>query len=143
MNEERPSPFEGMSMSQLMLCHFGAELQQKQHTEFNQMFSQLQKVGFEARRTIDQCLPFRDFFLQGYSSLEKILVLINVVLFSASLSAENVDQEVSQVILYIMFAVAYFVTTTTCLSGANSLKTKVWQQQHRHELAQNQDSATI
>ena len=113
-------------MSHLMLCHFGAELHQKQHSEFNRMFTELYKKGSEARRTLDQCLPFRDFLLQGYSSLERILVLINVLLFCASLSAENVDEGVSQAILYIMFAIAYFVTTTTCLSGANSLKRKVW-----------------
>ena len=93
------------------------------------MFTELCKIGDEARRTVDQCLPFREFFLQDYTSLEKILVLINVVLFSASLSAENVDQEVSTAILYIMFAIAYFVTTTSCLSGANTIKRKVWQLQ--------------
>jgi len=53
-----------------------------------------------------------------------MLVLINVVLFTTSLSAENVNQEVSAAILYIMFAIGYFVTTTACLTGAASLKRK-------------------
>jgi hypothetical protein len=51
-----------------------------------------------------------------------MLVLINVVLFATSLSAENVDQEVGAAILYIMFAIGYFVTTSTCLTGAASFK---------------------
>ena len=60
--------------------------------------------------------------MQDYSALEKMLVLINVILFGASLSAENVDQEVSTALLYIMFAIAYYVTTSSCLFGASSLK---------------------
>ena len=55
-----------------------------------------------------------------------MLVLINVVLFGASLSAENIDQNVSSAILYIMFAIAYYVTTSTCLFGANALKRKAY-----------------
>lgn len=70
-------------------------------------------------------LPLREFFLQDYSGLEKTLVLINVALFGLSTCAENVDQEVSNAILYFMFSIAYFVTTTTCLSGANALKRKI------------------
>lgn len=53
-----------------------------------------------------------------------MLVLINIVLFGTSLSAENIDQNVSSAILYIMFAIAYYVTTSTCLFGANALKRK-------------------
>ena len=41
--------------------------------------------------TVEEFLPIRELFLQDYSSLEKMLVLINVVLFTTSLSAENVD----------------------------------------------------
>ena len=51
-----------------------------------------------------------------------MLVLINIVLFVVSLSADSIEQEVSAVILYIMFAIAYFVTTSTCLSSASALK---------------------
>ena len=54
--------------------------------------------------------------------MEKILVLINIFLFVVSLSADSIEQEVSTVILYIMFAIAYFVTTSTCLSSASALK---------------------
>ena len=93
---------------------------------FNRAFSDMQKIGSEASRTLDQCLPLRELFLQDYSTLEKMLVLINVVLFSASLGANSVDSEVNTAILYIMLAIAYFVTTTTCLSGANTLKRKVY-----------------
>lgn len=41
------------------------------------------------------------------------------------MSADNLDQEVSTAILYFMFSIAYFVTTTTCFSGANALKHKL------------------
>ena len=65
-------------------------------------------------------LPLRELFLQDYSCLEKILVLINITLFTAAFcSGQKVDEEVSYAILYLMFAVSYFVTTTMCLSGAN------------------------
>jgi len=55
-----------------------------------------------------------------------MLVLINIILFSASLSADNLEQEVTTAILYIMFAIAYYVTTSTCLFGANALKRKAF-----------------
>ena len=71
-------------------------------------------------------LPLRELFLEEYSSLEKILVLINVVLFAASLSDENLDQDVGAAIMYIMFAMAYFVTTTMCLSGAYAIKKRTY-----------------
>jgi len=86
-------------------------------------------------------MPLQDFFLPEYSSLEKILVCLNIVLFGASLSDENLDQEVGTAILYIMFSVAYFVTTTTCLSGANALKRKACMQTASSELnSLNSDS---
>ena len=66
-----------------------------------------------------------------------MLVLINVVLFGASLSAENIDQNVSSAILYIMFAIAYYVTTSTCLFGANALKRKACNQSVLAESAAN------
>ena len=72
-------------------------------------------------------LPLRQLFLQDYTGLEKILVLINLTLFGASLSAENLDQDVRTAILYFMFSIAYFVTTTTCFSGASALKHKISQ----------------
>lgn len=81
-------------------------------------------MGSETGRSLEMCLPLRELFLQDYSGLEKLLVLINVVLFTASLNADNVDQDISTAILYMFFAVAYFVTTTACLSGANTLKNK-------------------
>lgn len=88
------------------------------------MFTQFQKLSNQTNYSVEQFLPFKDFFLPEYSCLEKILVVINITLFCASLSDENLDQEVGTAILYIMFAIAYFVTTTTCLSGANALKRK-------------------
>ena len=66
-----------------------------------------------------------------------MLVLINVVLFGASLSAENIDQNVSSAILYIMFAIAYYVTTSTCLFGANALKRRACNQSVLAESAAN------
>ena len=81
-------------------------------------------MSIETGRSIENSLPLRELLLQDYSGLEKMLVLINIVLFSASLSAENIDQNVSSAILYIMFSIAYYVTTSTCLFGANTLKRK-------------------
>ena len=82
----------------------------------------LQKIGCQATRKVKSVLPLRELFLEEFSNLEKILVLINVVLFAASLSDENIDQDVGAAIMYIMFAMAYFVTTTMCLSGAQAIK---------------------
>jgi hypothetical protein len=48
-------------------------------------------VSIETGKTIESSFPLRELLLQDYSALEKMLVLINVVLFGASLSAENVD----------------------------------------------------
>jgi len=124
MNEDRPSasvPAVDMTVSQLMLCHFGQELHE-QSKSFNRAFYDLQKLGSEASRTVEESLPLRQLFLKDYSSLEKMLVFINVVLFAASFSCDNVDQEVSAAIMYIMFAIGYFVVTTTCLSSATSFK---------------------
>lgn len=125
-NEERPSEAASvdMTVSQLMLCHFGQELHE-QSKSFNRAFYDLQKLGSKASRTVEESLPLRQLFLQDYSCLEKMLVLINVVLFAASFSCDNVDQEVSAAILYIMFAIGYFVVTTTCLSGASSFKNNI------------------
>ena len=47
-----------------------------------------------------------------------MLVLINIILFASSLSVDNVDENISQAITYIMFAIGYFVFTTSCLSSA-------------------------
>lgn len=110
-----------------MLCHFGQELHD-QHKQFNIVFSELYKLGSETNHTLETYLPLRELFMQDYSCLEKILVLINMALFVAGLSScspdKKVDQEVSTAILYLMFAISYFVTTTMCLSGANNLKRK-------------------
>ena len=65
--------------------------------------------------------------------MEKILVVINVTLFAASLSADNTEEEVSTVILYIMLLIGQFVTTSTCLSGAHALKRKVY---HRNSVSE-------
>lgn len=123
MATQMRAPIE-QSVSHLMLNHFGSELH-SHHKQFNIVFSDLYKLGSETNCTMDRYLPLRELFLQDYSTLEKILVLINVALFGASMSAENIDQEVSTAILYFMFSIAYFVTTTTCLSGANALKRQV------------------
>ena len=61
-------------------------------------------------------------FMKDYCSLEKLLVMINFVLFCVSLCAENNDKDVNTAILYIMFAIAYFVSSTSCLSSATNLK---------------------
>ena len=112
-----------MDISHLMLCHFGQELH-GQHKQFNIAFSEVYKLMSEAGHSVKSCLPFRELFLQDYSGLEKMLVLINLVLFTSSLSSinKNLDEGVQTAIYYIMFAIAYFVATTTCLTGANSLK---------------------
>ena len=56
-------------------------------------------MSIETGRSIENSLPLRELLLQDYSGLEKMLVLINIVLFGASLSAENIDQNVSSAIL--------------------------------------------
>ena len=106
-----------------MLCHFGQDLHD-QHKQFNTLFTEIVKIGNEANRSVESIFPLRSLFLQDFSCLEKVLVLINVVLFAVSLSADDQDQEISTAILYMMFAIIYFVTTTTCLSGASALKRK-------------------
>lgn len=77
-----------MDISNLMLCHFGQELH-GQHKQFNIAFSEMYKLMSEAGHTVKSCLPFRELFLQDYSGLEKMLVLINLVLFTSSLSSVN------------------------------------------------------
>ena len=50
-------------------------------------------------------------------------MLINVVLFGASLNAgDKLEPNVAVAILYIMFAICYFVVTTTCLTSATMIK---------------------
>ena len=107
-----------------MLNHFGQEIH-NHHKQFNLVYSELYKLGNDANYAMYAYLPFSKLFLQGYTGLEKTLVLINFALFGASMCAENVDQDVGTAILYLMFSIAYFVTTTTCLSGANTLKIRV------------------
>jgi len=70
---------------------------------------------------IDYFLPLKNVLLNDYTSLEKILVAINVILFAVSFQCD-VDGEVSTALIYIMFAIAYFVATTTCLTGAAQIK---------------------
>ena len=77
-----------MDISHLMLCHFGQELHD-QHKQFNIAFSDVYKMMSEAGHSVKSCIPFRELFLQDYSGLEKMLVLINVILFTASLSSVN------------------------------------------------------
>ena len=77
-----------MDISHLMLCHFGQELHD-QHKQFNIAFSEMYKMMSEAGHSVKSCIPFRELFLQDYSGLEKMLVLINVILFTASLSSVN------------------------------------------------------
>ena len=73
-----------------MLCHFGQDLNDQQKT-FRLIFNQLQRLCNESHLTIENYLPMKEFFLPEYSSLEKILVIINVILFATSLSDENLD----------------------------------------------------
>jgi hypothetical protein len=110
-----------------MCSHFGQELH-CQHKRFNNLFSEVHKLYNETNTAMFTYLPLRQLFLQDYSDLEKILVIINFVLFGACMFSEDVDQNVGTVIIYFMFAIAYFVTTTTCLSGANQIKTKISKQ---------------
>lgn len=124
-----------MNLSQLILCHFGQELHD-QHVTFNRSFGTLLNNSIETGYFIEKSLPLRELFLQDYSALEKVLVLINIALFSVSLSSDTVDQEVSTAITYIMFAIAYFITTSSCLFGANALKRKVSQHDTRAKQAE-------
>ena len=66
-------------------------------------------------------VPFKEHLLHDYSNLEIFLVIVNVILFSASYN-QDVDSEISTVLIYIMFAIAYFILTSTCLSGAVLIK---------------------
>ena len=49
-----------------------------------------------------------------------------------------VNENISAAILYIMFAIAYFVTTTTCLSGATQLKRRACSAANEHASADGQ-----
>ena len=71
---------------------------------------------------LDYFLPMKDKVLNHYTSIEKVLVVINVILFALSFQCQDVDSEVSTALIYIMFAIAYFIMTTTCLTGAASIK---------------------
>ena len=74
-----------------LACHggpFGQELHD-QHKQFNVAFSEVYKLMSEAGHSVKSCIPFRELFLQDYSGLEKMLVLINLVLFTSSLSSVN------------------------------------------------------
>ena len=106
-----------------MLCHFGQELHDQGGQELNNVLSHFEKLSMESYHAIESCIPFQQLFLQDYTGLEKLLVLINIVLFGASLNAgENLDPNVAVAIFYIMFTIAYFVVTSTCLTGATLLK---------------------
>jgi len=60
--------------------------------------------------------------MRDYCVIERLIVLLNVILFCISLSIENADQDVNTAILYIMFIIAYFVSSRSCLTGASNLK---------------------
>ena len=74
------------------------------------------------RFDLDYFLPMNAKILSNYTTLEKVLVIVNIALFAASFQCQDVDSEVSTALIYIMFAIAYFVATTTCLTGASSIK---------------------
>ena len=107
-----------------MLCHFGnQELQDQSGKELNRVFSHFYRLSDETVHAIESCLPFNQLFLQDYTGLEKLLVLINVVLFGASLNAGDLlEPNVAIAILYIMFTILYFVVTSTCLTSAAMIK---------------------
>ena len=67
-------------------------------------------------------MSLSDILLKDYCSLERILVIINLILFGTSFQCAEVDSDVSNAMIYIMYAVAYFVFTTTFLSGAASFR---------------------
>ena len=54
--------------------------------------------------------------------MERVLVILNFILFVISFQCAEVDSDVSNAMIYIMYAVAYFVITTTFLSGAASFR---------------------
>ena len=54
--------------------------------------------------------------------MERVLVILNFILFAISFQCAEVDSDVSNAMIYIMYAVAYFVITTTFLSGAASFR---------------------
>lgn len=108
-----------------MLDHFGHEVH-AHHKQFNILLSELSKLCNDTNQVLFTLLPLRKLFLADYSDLEKLLVLINLALFGACMCAgDDVDPNVATVIIYFFFAIAYFMTTSVCLSGANSLKRQI------------------
>jgi len=75
----------------------------------------------------------KDQLLKDFTNLEKFLVCLNVLLFAASFQCQEVDSEVSTALIYIMFAIAYFVTTTTCLNGAATIKKMFTRDQNEND----------
>ena len=124
-NEDRPAPKAlDLTVSQLMICHFGQELHDRSQS-FKRSFKTLYQLSGQTGRSLEQTLPMSELILRDYSALEKMLVLINLVLFCGSLHAENVDEGVKAVLCYFMLAIAYFATTATCLSNAAAFKHRV------------------
>ena len=62
------------------------------------------------------------FLMSDYCALERVIVLLNIVLFCFTLNIENADQDVNTAVLYIMFIIAYFASSKSCLTGATTLK---------------------
>lgn len=94
----------------------------KEHKAFNNAFSEFYEVTTDDKQTSG--LTLISMIMKDYCNLERVLVLINTILFSISLGVEHADKEVNAAILYIMFGIAYFVSSTSCLSGASNLKRK-------------------
>jgi hypothetical protein len=67
-------------------------------------------------------MSLKDTLLKDYCTLERVLVILNLILFAVSFQCSEVDSDVSNAMIYIMYAVVYFVITTTFLSGAASFR---------------------
>ena len=67
-------------------------------------------------------MSLKDTLLKDYCTLERVLAILNFILFAISFQCTEVDSDVSNAMIYIMYAVAYFVITTTFLSGAASFR---------------------
>jgi len=121
LNEPRPTAEIPVHLQDLLACHFG-----QNYTYNSAPFKSLDQIG----RQCDACygyelgyfMPLKDQLLKDYCSLEKVLVLVNLLLFATSFQCAEVDSDVSNALIYIMYAIAYFVITTTFLSGAASIR---------------------
>lgn len=119
-----------------MICHFNHELNDKR-IAFKEAFCTIQRGSQQSPLALEECLPWKSLFLQDYCSIEKLLVLLNLVLFGASMCDRSADPNVHAALIYLMLAGAYFAGTSAFLMrsspAARDDATAIWAE-HEKEL---------